>query len=377
MADTNTIKPTSVFSWLLTAILIFGCRMAPTNSDKPNSAASTLPIDLVWYYDTEGAIARPPYYADGTVYVFTDNNRLHAINASDGTLRWVQKVQGTDFQYNNVFYKDKVILVRLNRFLEIRSAEDGEIIWRKELDARAVAAGNDKVFVAIGRHGERIEAYELTSGELLWKFSKKADSRNGSRIFYDLGTKAVISLAVILEAETGRLKSTFDIYTNQPLGFTAETQARYANGNLFYGPYVYDVYTNKLLFDGKNYSTINKYLLTSLVDNVHFLYGNDGLIALDTTDFTTKWIQYRGHFDYFSLEPKIVSNVTIFNEAAYLIFSDATLRALDLDDGREIGRWQAHDVVSSENEIIPGLARSAEMLFVTLGKNRLYAFGRQ
>jgi len=377
MSDNNIIMPPTVLSWLLIAILIVGCRLGLTNSDQPSPDTSTLPTALVWSYDTQDSIAGPPYYAGGTVYLFTNTNRLYAIKASDGTLQWVQKVQGTGFHYNNVFYKDTVILVRLSGLLEIRSSSDGEIIWRKELDARAVAAGQDKVFVAVDRHGGRIEAYDLASGELVWTYSKKADGRNSSRIFYDPVTQAVISPAVILEAETGRLLSTFDIYANQPVGFTAETEARYAKGKLFYGSYVYDIYANQPLFEGKNYSTINKYLLTSVVDEVHFLYGSDGLMALDTTDFTAKWVQYKGHFGLFSLQPKIVSNVTIFKGVAYLIFSDATLRALDMADGHEIGRWQAQDVVYRENVIIPGLARSAERLFVTLGRNRLYVFGRQ
>jgi outer membrane protein assembly factor BamB len=156
------------------------------------------------------------------------------------------------------------------------------------------------------------------------------------------------------------------------------TSPKYENGRIFYGSYAHDIRTNTLVFKDANYRNINAYLTTSLVDNIHFLYGGSGFVALDVITFTPKWTQYEGDFEHLSDKARIVSNVTILAGVVYLIFSDATLRALALEDGHEIGHWQAeHVVYSGDIKIQPGLARSDEMIFVTFGENRVYAFGRE
>jgi hypothetical protein len=84
-----------------------------------------------------------------------------------------------------------------------------------------------------------------------------------------------------------------------------------------------------------------------------------------------------------------MSPVAIFDGVGYVIFADATLRAFDLETGREIGYWQpkgADLFYWSVCTLMPflgctspsgyGMATSEDTLFVSFGDGKLYAFGK-
>jgi hypothetical protein len=65
----------------------------------------------------------------------------------------------------------------------------------------------------------------------------------------------------------------------------------------------------------------------------------------------------------------------VLDGVLYGIFSDARLRGFDLATGQEIGHIQFVDVSDVSYDVtVPGLAASEDMLFVSLGKTKLYAF---
>jgi outer membrane protein assembly factor BamB len=73
---------------------------------------------------------------------------------------------------------------------------------------------------------------------------------------------------------------------------------------------------------------------------------------------------------------ELPSNPVVFNDIVYGIFSDARLRGFDASTGQEIGHIQFMDVANDPllQRTVPGLAVSEDMLFVSLGKTKLYAF---
>lgn len=73
---------------------------------------------------------------------------------------------------------------------------------------------------------------------------------------------------------------------------------------------------------------------------------------------------------------KLLSNPIVFDGIVYGIFSDARLRGFDAVTGQEIGHIQFVDVANDplSQRTVPGLASSDNMLFVSLGKTKLYAF---
>jgi hypothetical protein len=74
---------------------------------------------------------------------------------------------------------------------------------------------------------------------------------------------------------------------------------------------------------------------------------------------------------------KVYSNPFEFQGNVYVTLSDASIRAFDLQNGAEVGRWHAKKV---ENKLgyltafIPGFDSGEEMLFASFGTNEVCAF---
>jgi outer membrane protein assembly factor BamB len=66
---------------------------------------------LLWSYQTGGLIDYSPAYAEGVVYLASNDNYAYALNAVNGSLRWRSaKLPGDGYQsYWAVIYRDKVI----------------------------------------------------------------------------------------------------------------------------------------------------------------------------------------------------------------------------------------------------------------------------
>jgi outer membrane protein assembly factor BamB len=113
-----------------------------------------------------------------------------------------------------------------------------------------------------------------------------------------------------------------------------------------------------------------------------WIYGNglyiatrDGtLLAINRHTGDTLWQYPRGTES--SPPVELLSNPVVFDGIVYGIFSDARLRGFDASTGQEIGHIQFVDVANDPllQRTVPGLAVSEDMLFVSLGKTKLYAF---
>ena len=77
---------------------------------------------------------------------------------------------------------------------------------------------------------------------------------------------------------------------------------------------------------------------------------------------------------------KVYSNPFEFQGNVYVILSDASIRAFDLQNGTETGKWQGKTVANklgSLTPFIPGFGSSENLLFVSFGKNEVCAFGQK
>lgn len=118
-------------------------------------------------------------------------------------------------------------------------------------------------------------------------------------------------------------------------------------------------------------------------DTMYLSAFKEGVVAFDRADYKVKWIyqpQPAAH-----LHP--LAPIVILDGIGYVIFSDVTVRAFDLESGQELGYWQPTPDELRWWPICPlppsaclqsaraGLAASENMLFVSFGDGKLYAFG--
>ena len=115
----------------------------------------------------------------------------------------------------------------------------------------------------------------------------------------------------------------------------------------------------------------------------------DGVVAFNRVNYEVQWIYPPPSSTPTTDRVYTLSQVALLDGIGYVIFSDVTLRAFDLETGQELGHWQprVEDLIDWRVCIYPnprsdciesaraGLATSEDTLFVSFGDGKLYAFG--
>ena len=143
-----------------------------------------------WTFSTgmrEGHQA-PPIVNEGVMFVTTPHNRVLALDARSGDLRWRydRELPEDQFQMHPTnrgvaLYADRVYLATADCYLVALDARSGEVVWESEVGdyatgydmtlAPLVAEGKVMVGVAGGEFGIRgfITAFDAMTGEEAWK----------------------------------------------------------------------------------------------------------------------------------------------------------------------------------------------------------------
>ena len=149
-------------------------------------------LERAWVFKTEivESMETSPIIVNGTMYISTSFNHVHALDAATGKEKWHFKHEmGPITVYccgpNNrgVFvYGDKVFMGTLDAKLVALSAATGELLWETQIadpelgysETMAPTVVDGKVLIGTngGEYGIRgfVKAYDTETGDLLWTF---------------------------------------------------------------------------------------------------------------------------------------------------------------------------------------------------------------
>lgn len=136
--------------------------------------------DHLWSYGTTMPLGHSPTYANGVLYVGGFDRRIHAINASDGTLKsgWTFVEAGAGFETNPLVIDGRVYAGNRDGYFYCLDADDGSLIWKWRDDTdeypdapiRFSAAYKDGIFYF---GSDNAHAYAIrdngSSAALVWK----------------------------------------------------------------------------------------------------------------------------------------------------------------------------------------------------------------
>jgi outer membrane protein assembly factor BamB len=134
----------------------------------------------LWTYGTQLPLGHSPTYADGVLYVGGYDRRIHAINASDGTLKsgWSFVEAGAGFETNPLVIDGRVYVGNRDGYFYCLDANDGSLVWKwrdstdeyPNAPIRHSAAYKDGIFYF---GSDNSHAYALADGggsaSLVWK----------------------------------------------------------------------------------------------------------------------------------------------------------------------------------------------------------------
>ena len=233
---------------------------------------------------------------------------------------------------------------------------------------------------------DSVLAFELTTGREVW--NKTTPRKAFYALIYNQETDEVVAEESIrpwdlyrVDPATGSL-----IYSYEKVVDAPDDDALVRRGpmylidmgQLFIGGTVLDVQIGTVIHKDERFTN---YPPTVTSDTMYLSAYKEGIVAYDRTDYEVRWI-----YQPQTLTP--LSPITILDGIGYVIFSDATLRAFDLETGQELGYWQpnANDLwywpicyfppILCDKSARAGLAASSDTLFVSFGDGKLHAFGK-
>ncbi len=355
---------------------------------------TSFPLIQKWRLDLGNSAHDYPIYQDGLVFMLADYtivSNLYGIEADTSQIIWQQELYKPG--YRRCLTSE--YLVFGSWAIVVLKAQTGELLWQKENtnSARATCSQDTIFYSEVPRYS--IWAADLATGQDIWKGTEPHKGFSG--FIYSPETDQIIAdesnvpgYMYIIEASSGLINRSIEMRLYAPEDGNGDRGSMYLidRNELFISGNVLNVQTGDLIHKEERYGSRLPPTVTS--DTMYLPALEDGVVAFDRVNYDVKWLYSSPAPKYGSDSIYTISNVAILDDIGYIIFSDATLRAFDLETGQEIGYWQPSkedlmdwrvctypnprsDCIESARA---GLTISEDTLFVSFGDGKLYAFGK-
>ena len=192
------------------------------------AAADAAPGTELWSYATAGQVWSAPAVAEGTLYVGSDDHRLHAVDLATHAARWTYYTGGA-VRSRPLVAGDLVLVESDDGYLHAVDRRTGQRQWRADLKSRDLVRRGPTLdnpyydwrasspvatadgLVVVGSAAARISAFKLATGEPAWS-SGVEDMVRGDPLV--VGTRIVFGSwdhhVYAVDARTGKLAWRFD-----------------------------------------------------------------------------------------------------------------------------------------------------------------------
>lgn len=378
---------------------------------------SSFPLKLEGEVDLQGTTYESPTYQDGLVLIssgikknpsnisdflklFINNNpnvSWYGINANTGTIVWSQPAR-KNYARRCINSEHLVVSSNPSPFDSTQSSSslmvfeplEGKLVWQRE-DVRTVICSDS--LVILGESRGWIEAMDIGTGQERWSGTTPTLGFSHWRIIYNSSTNQFFVRAATLswdyyfiDAATGKLGKIIpktDIEPNASSGHELFSDMLFIdNGRMFMNIWpdngkdfvaVLDAQSGNVLHREPRYGLFISHLVG--LDAIYAYTEEMGIVAIDKDSYELKWNYPQPQHSANSAQMEAVSSLVQLNGIGYIIFADATLRAIDLENGQELGYWQP-TTLDLPKKVKAGVAASEDKLFVSFGDGKLYIFGK-
>lgn len=328
---------------------------------------STLPLPYKWSYSASTTIDYHPIAVAGLVLVRTDDS-LIALNAETGEPRWM--VPGQFVGFPVIAVQGNIILFASNtpRSVQAIDLRNGTVLWTQEPygpreHVTVIATDKQRAYVGLNRAFSPLQAYDLSSGELLW-VTDPLELSSGSAYALEVNENELAAVVdsnlFILDSGSGALKKTISgFYQGNYLQLVNQVALTWFNGSLL----VKDVQTgNRVWQFDKTPSFFNV-----IGDRV---YVSSDCCALHALEFSTGQLIWE--------RPLLLltgSEVVTVGDTGYVMLVDGSVLAFDTATGADRGKLETTPHSVGINFPDRGLGTDGSALYATFGENKVFAFG--
>jgi len=349
----------------------------------------SFPLTLEWQTDLGRLTYEGPAYQNGLVVMPAEGvfkSYWYGINAASGRTIWQQPARRFNFRR---CLTSEYLVVSGPWSLFVFRTPTGEIVWEGEEGWSATCDGG---LVFTGAPTFSIDALEISTGRAHWLSTVPPKTFHG--LVYNSEADEIVASETnvpgdlyAVDSKSGVILRSFKEVDFPPYEEWRGSMYLIDQGQLFLGATVLDARTGEVLHKEDRFSALVPPTLTE--DTMYISTYHDGVVALDREAFNIQWVyQPPRKVQWEPVSP--LSEVALLNGIGYAVFSDVTLRAFDLETGRELGFWQPGltdlwswpvcqplPVIGCTRAAKAGLATSDETLFVSFGDGKLYAFGQR
>jgi outer membrane protein assembly factor BamB/tRNA A-37 threonylcarbamoyl transferase component Bud32 len=313
-----------------------------------------------WTASTGAFVFSSPAVANGVVYVSSD--KLYALNASTGTLKWVYNTGGGG---SSPAVANGVVYVGSGDYkLYALNASTGQTLWTSAptgagiISSPAVANG----VVYVGSFDHKLYAFDASTGQTLW-----TSTPSGDRI---LSSPAVANGVVYVGSLDHKLyafnASTGTILWTASTGDQIYSSPAIANGVVYVGSFDHTLHA----FNASTGQTLWTSALTragiysspAVANGVVYAGSDDfALYAFNASTGTTIWTSA-------PTGAPINSSPAVTNGVVYVGSNDHKLYAFDATTGQTLWATSTDDLIISSPVVANGV------VYVGSGDHKLYAF---
>lgn len=349
----------------------------------------SFPLKLKWQVDLGRFTYERPAYENGLVMLPASNfvsSYWYGIDVATRQIVWSQAVN--QYNFRRCLTAEYLVLSGPRSFITLKT-HTGEIVWEEKRGARSASCDEKSVFSTTFGSGSLIAVRDLATGEQRW-LGDEPRKTFGSLI-YNPETRELIAEETlvpgdfyIVDPQSGLLKYSFSKVDSAPDDGSWERGPMYLidQGEFFLGGTVLNAKTGEIIHQEEHYKTLRPPVVTT--DTMYLSSFFAGIVAFDRTTYNVKWVYQPQPAE--PLNP--LAPIAILDGIGYAIFSDATVRAFDLNTGQELGYWQpevselwwwpicAFPPGFCIGSARAGLVASDDTLFISFGDGKLYTFGR-
>jgi outer membrane protein assembly factor BamB/serine/threonine protein kinase len=330
-------------------------------------------VTVQWTFETDGSVKSSPAVVDDTVYVGSTDNRVYALDATDGTVQWGSPTDDSVFSSPAVV-DDTVYVGSTDGSVYALDTVDGSIRWTFETDDgvsfdssvhSSPAVVNDTLYA--GSDGRTVYALETGStirydGKVTWACGsssgpvrsspavadstvyvgsndnsvyaltygggKKWDHETGGTVY---STPAVIDNTVYVGSDDTNVYALDvadgDVHWSVETGAAVRSSPAVANGIVYVGSWDRSVYALDAADGTEHWTFETGGLIESpptVVDHTVYIGSHDGCVyALDAIDGSKQWNMEIGG--------EVYSSPAVANGTVYIGNNDGTVYALSED----------------------------------------------
>jgi outer membrane protein assembly factor BamB len=265
----------------------------------------------LWRYHTNGFVKSVPTVSNGVLYFGADDRKFYAIDAKDGTLKWMNDTALDGFTASAAVVDNRVYTIPKDGTFYTFDASSGEIIWSTLLGKIVESSPSiGEGIIAFGTNGGDIIALDASTGKQKWSYDTGVSDIKSSPVIAD-GTVIIGSndgSIYALTTEKGNLKWKYSTSDN------VESSPSIKNGVVYVGSedssfLAIDAATGKLKWKFPNSGSV---LSAPAISNdvVYFGTRNNFIYGLDANSGRVLWKNSTGRNDKdYITSPAISGNV--------------------------------------------------------------------